>query len=61
MADGGNDRLPFGMRPGVNDNWMQPSFRDGPRQSPRPLWPILVSIVVALVVIAALIASSVLR
>ncbi|WP_418608190.1 CpaF family protein [Georgenia sp. SUBG003] len=34
MTDGGNDRFPFGMRPGVNDNWMQPSFRDAPRQSP---------------------------
>jgi hypothetical protein len=61
MTGGGDDQLPFGMRPGVNHNISQPSFRDAPRQSPRRLWPILVSIAVAILTAATLIALSVTR
>jgi hypothetical protein len=60
MRTGGHDQLPFGIRPGTNENFMQPSFRDGPLRTPRRLWPIFLSVVVTLLTIAVLIAFSVL-
>ncbi|RPF27275.1 hypothetical protein EDD32_1746 [Georgenia muralis] len=61
MGTGNDDGLPFGMRSGINQNVMQPSFRDGPQRKPRRLWPIAVSILIALATIAALITWNVLR
>ncbi|PFG38038.1 hypothetical protein ATJ97_0506 [Georgenia soli] len=56
----GDDQLPFGLRPGINHNPMQPSFRDGTSSTPRRLRPILMSILVGLVAIVGLVAYGVL-
>jgi hypothetical protein len=61
MSTGGDDRLPFGMRAGVNQNPLQPSFRDGPRQAPRRLWSIGLTVAVALLCVAVLIGYGVVR
>ena len=61
MTYGQDDGLPFGMRPGVNDNLMQPSFRDGPHAEPRKrAWPFAFIAVLAILAIALLIGYSVL-
>lgn len=56
----GDDQLPFGLRSGINQNLVQPSFRDGPSSAPRRLRPILVSIALALLAVGGLVAYGVL-
>lgn len=60
MINGDNINFHLGILPGVNHNLMQPSFRYGPRRTPRRLWPIFLSVVVTLLAIAALITFSIL-
>jgi hypothetical protein len=56
----GGDQFPFGLRSGINQNLMQPSFRDGPSSTPRRLRPILVSVAVGLLAVVGLVAYGVL-
>lgn len=62
MTNGPGDDLPLGMRPGMNQNLLQPSFRDGARQEPRRrLWPMLVTAALAVLVAAVLVVLALTR